>query len=155
VSKVTGYLLIFAGLGLAGSLLPITTETQPGGMIDDRVHPDWPVQITASAKMPGLETGPRIAAVTQPPPKPNSPEAPVIVTIRQHANPAPATHPKAAPIPTDRATLARELQHELRRVGCYDGALNGVWTTSTRNAMKALRIASMLCCHLRSPTPFF
>jgi hypothetical protein len=34
-------------------------------------------------------------------------------------------------------SLARELQRELRRVGCYDGEINGVWTTSTRRAMKA------------------
>jgi hypothetical protein len=38
---------------------------------------------------------------------------------------------------TDRASLTRTLQSELRRVGCYDGYINGDWTTSTRNAMKA------------------
>jgi hypothetical protein len=39
--------------------------------------------------------------------------------------------------PTDRAALAREIQRELRRVGCYSGEVNGVWTTSSRMAMKA------------------
>jgi len=39
--------------------------------------------------------------------------------------------------PGDRASLARELQRELARVGCYDGEINGAWTTSTRQAMKA------------------
>jgi hypothetical protein len=34
------------------------------------------------------------------------------------------------------ASLARELQRELRRVGCYDGALNASWTLATRSAMK-------------------
>jgi hypothetical protein len=38
--------------------------------------------------------------------------------------------------PTDRAALAREIQRELRRVGCYGGEVNGVWTTSSRMAMK-------------------
>jgi hypothetical protein len=38
--------------------------------------------------------------------------------------------------PTDRAALAREIQRELRRVGCYSGEVNGVWTTSSRMAMK-------------------
>jgi peptidoglycan hydrolase-like protein with peptidoglycan-binding domain len=37
---------------------------------------------------------------------------------------------------SDRDSLVRELQRELRRVGCYDGALNGTWTVSTRAAMK-------------------
>src|SRR5262245_40114617 len=38
--------------------------------------------------------------------------------------------------PGDRAALARELQRELRRVGCYNGEITGVWTTSSRMAMK-------------------
>jgi hypothetical protein len=33
--------------------------------------------------------------------------------------------------------IARELQKELKRVGCYAGEFSGVWTTSTRLAMKA------------------
>ena len=37
---------------------------------------------------------------------------------------------------TDSASLIRTLQGELKRVGCYDGYINGDWTTSTRNAMK-------------------
>ena len=41
------------------------------------------------------------------------------------------------PIPRDRASLVRELQRELRRVGCYDGRLNESWTAATRTAMKA------------------
>jgi hypothetical protein len=42
-----------------------------------------------------------------------------------------------AAVPGDRASLARALQRELQRVGCYDGEVNGTWTTSTRMAMKA------------------
>src|SRR5262249_32024588 len=38
--------------------------------------------------------------------------------------------------PDDRAALARELQRELKRVGCYNGEITGVWTTSSRMAMK-------------------
>jgi len=33
--------------------------------------------------------------------------------------------------------IGRELQKELKRVGCYAGELNGAWTTSTRQAMVA------------------
>ena len=40
-------------------------------------------------------------------------------------------------MPRDRASMARDLQLELRRVGCYGGELNGVWTPATRKAMKA------------------
>ena len=44
---------------------------------------------------------------------------------------------KPTPMPGDRGSLAEDLQRELARVGCYDGQINGVWTTSTRQAMKA------------------
>jgi hypothetical protein len=39
-------------------------------------------------------------------------------------------------MPTDRTALVRDLQHELRRVGCYEGELHGVWTPVTRSAMR-------------------
>jgi hypothetical protein len=54
--------------------------------------------------------------------------------------------PSIAPVPKastprhiaaeDHAALARELQRELKRVGCYNGEISGVWTTSSRLAMK-------------------
>jgi len=37
----------------------------------------------------------------------------------------------------DRGTLTRALQRELKSVSCYHGEINGAWTTSTRQAMKA------------------
>lgn len=39
--------------------------------------------------------------------------------------------------PIDQTGLARELQRQLKRVGCYEGDINGVWTPSARRAMKA------------------
>jgi hypothetical protein len=39
--------------------------------------------------------------------------------------------------PRDPDAIGRELQKELKRVGCYAGELNGVWTASTRQAMNA------------------
>jgi peptidoglycan hydrolase-like protein with peptidoglycan-binding domain len=45
---------------------------------------------------------------------------------------------RADPLPGDRASLVRELQRELKRVGCYSGDVNGVWTTSSRMAMKSV-----------------
>jgi hypothetical protein len=63
--------------------------------------------------------------------------APVVVTITQRPIEPPTAPPRASAIPRDRDTLTRELQKELRRVGCYDGELNGAWTPATRRAMKA------------------
>jgi peptidoglycan hydrolase-like protein with peptidoglycan-binding domain len=44
--------------------------------------------------------------------------------------------PRTAPTPGNRTALVRELQKELIRVGCYDGEISGVWTTSSRRAMR-------------------
>ena len=47
---------------------------------------------------------------------------------------------------SDRLPLALQLQRELARVGCYDGAINGVWTMATRRALQAFldRVNAML-----------
>ena len=68
-------------------------------------------------------------------------DQPPVFTVPAPASPpapAPAPAVRTAPdIPADRGTLVRELQRELRRVGCYGGDVNGVWTTSSRLAMKS------------------
>jgi hypothetical protein len=43
--------------------------------------------------------------------------------------------PDAIP-PDDVGALARALQRELKRVGCYNGEVSGAWTASSRLAMK-------------------
>ncbi|NJO35884.1 MAG: hypothetical protein HC869_25185 [Rhodospirillales bacterium] len=52
------------------------------------------------------------------------------------AGPTPVSQ-KTAVNPGDRASLTRQLQRELKRVGCYSGEISGVWTTSSRMAMKS------------------
>jgi peptidoglycan hydrolase-like protein with peptidoglycan-binding domain len=61
---------------------------------------------------------------------------PVVVTVPPRTNDLPGSLRRLA-IPKDRDVLARELQKELRRVGCYEGELTGTWSPSTRRAMKA------------------
>lgn len=66
------------------------------------------------------------------------------VYVVPQRNPLPAPKPPAetvavtpAETPADRIALIRSLQFELKRVGCYSGEINGVWTTSSRLAMKS------------------
>jgi hypothetical protein len=66
------------------------------------------------------------------------------VYVVPQRNPLPAPKPPAetatvtpAETPADRIALVRSLQFELKRVGCYSGEINGVWTTSSRMAMKS------------------
>lgn len=44
--------------------------------------------------------------------------------------------PSTNPLPQAGALLTKELQRQLRRVGCYNGEIDGVWTQSTRRAMQ-------------------
>ena len=67
--------------------------------------------------------------------------APEVVTIAKrntaHSIKTPTSAARSAtPVPSDPTSLVRELQRELRRVGCYDGTLNESWTLATRSAMK-------------------
>jgi hypothetical protein len=48
----------------------------------------------------------------------------------------PPEPPRTLPPAGNRTALIRELQKELIRVGCYDGEISGVWTTSSRRAMR-------------------
>ena len=71
-----------------------------------------------------------------------SAQAPVVVTVparpsQPTAQPAPQQSSTGVALPRDPTALARQLQSELRRVGCYDGEISGVWTPRTREAMKA------------------
>ncbi len=70
------------------------------------------------------------------PVEPAKPPTPLVVTVPAAKAPT-AWLQSAASLPADGAALARELQRELQRVGCYEGALDGVWTPATRGAMKA------------------
>jgi hypothetical protein len=99
----------------------------------------------------GGDGGPVAEVVTLPPKRVAVPEpVPAVRTSAatsevQYASPSQNRTPgqvqssdqKAVAVPGDRASLARALQRELQRVGCYDGEVNGTWTTSTRMAMKS------------------
>lgn len=136
MSKASGVVLIVAGLAAAAYVLPSGNLTDP-----DFGH------VTDIAKTPTADSSSR--TVIPPEPRPAvrpaqaaaepvpSFSAPVVVTIAQRPGDSGPAAQKAAPMPRDRDAIGRELQKELRRVGCYDGELNGAWTTSTRQAMKA------------------
>jgi hypothetical protein len=85
--------------------------------------------------------GPPHAALLQPPgvvlqPLPSAPQA-VPLDEAPPRIPVGATN-ESAGVPLDRPALAREIQRELKRIGCYRGDVNGAWTASARQAMKAL-----------------
>ena len=146
MGKASGVLLVSAGLGLAAyAVLP--HQKPPAGSNDDF---DFGLNQPAFSKSESASPGANLPASSASPaqPQPRRAEAaqaiasaPAVVTVDTHNRPNPRlavnSTPKAGLLATDRTQLARELQKELRRVGCYDGEINGGWTTSTKRAMKA------------------
>jgi hypothetical protein len=156
MSKASGVLLIAVGVGLAAYAMP--SHNEPGGQ-----QPTQELSVLKAAPNDGasiatattMTTQRALAEVAPSDPKPASkpakdaapieqenaatvPAKPTIVATapRTYERPAPADA-KPAIIPGDRVGLARELQRELRRVGCYDGAIDGTWSPGSRRAMKA------------------
>lgn len=63
------------------------------------------------------------------------------------------SRPAPTASPMDPVSLARALQHELRRAGCYHGEINGSWSTSTRQAMKAFTDVANARLPISNPDP--
>jgi hypothetical protein len=103
-------------------------------------------QAAPFATGPEPATAPRAQAL-RPPPAPSaiaiSPSPlwpPYVTNARRDGVPSRLPLPlssESVDVPGSRASLTRDLQRELRRVGCYEGEINGAWTKSTRRAMKA------------------
>lgn len=70
---------------------------------------------------------------------PRSPEekatAVLVVTPRADTSKSQAYAPPR-PVPLDRETLIRGIQRQLKRLSCYDGAVDGKWTPQLRAAIK-------------------
>ena len=156
MSKASGILLILVGVGVAAYAMPshnVDGDQQPVQQIS--VVKAAPADATTSA----VATSQKVASsdVVPPIPKPAvrpakappesaelkspgvTPAKPTIVATspRIYERPAPSESRGASGIiPGDRTGLTRELQRELRRVGCYDGEVNGTWTPGSRRAMK-------------------
>jgi len=171
MSKMNGGLLIVAGVGLAAYALAAGTgwdrEAQTSPRIAQHSSPaEVPVAVAAPAERAPLPAHRIVAPAPAPQhastaaaseskpapaatPQRSQPWPPFVTSVQRE--PAPPRLPllpprNAAGISTDRVTLARDLQRELRRVGCYDGEINGAWTPSTRRGMKAFmdRVNAML-----------
>ncbi len=165
MGKATGVFLILAGVGTAALVLPavdkdaerqladvvrIATGGAPQPPADQRSTQAAPT--AAPARITIAPIAPVAAPAALPPSQPAVKPATAIVIM----TPA-ATEPTASPVlktqpqvitrnatalparPADteaRADLARDIQRELKRVGCYDGDVSGEWSPGTRRAMK-------------------
>ncbi len=148
MGKATGVFLILAGVGTAALVLPSVDKEAERQLADvikiaTGAAPQLPSQpsasVAASAPAPATmaATAPqaRPTLATSPAASPNGAQPvlvapPQIITRNTIAAPARPAGSEA------RANLARDIQSELKRVGCYDGEVSGEWSPATRRAMK-------------------
>lgn len=153
MSKASGILLIAVGVGVAAYAMPFdnqngeppTQEVSGGQVVKTEVATPvtslamttpkpLPAEIDTAAPKPTVKPTPVSAE-----PKGVTPGKSAVVAIVPRAAEKPAAVELKTPptsIPGDPVSLTRELQRELRRVGCYEGEINGSWTPASRRAMK-------------------
>jgi hypothetical protein len=146
MSKASGFVLLVAGLAAAAYVVvPWANDTSEPDQLPSfsdaaKLLPASgasEVAVVTPEPLPSAQPAPPVEAAPQRTPVPSF-SAPVVVTLAQRPSETASPMPqKAGTLPRDRDAIGRELQKELKRVGCYEGELNGAWTPSTRQAMKA------------------
>jgi hypothetical protein len=155
MSKASGIVLIAVGIGVAAYAMPYHNGAGDQQPTQDLSTAKAPTELASIATAMAVTTPKALPEVVQPekpagkpakdaaaaePRNPTTvPAKPSVVATspRAYERPAPVGSNAAAIIPGDRDGLTRELQRELRRVGCYDGAISGTWSPASRRAMKA------------------
>lgn len=139
MSKSFGLVLAGIGVSIAAYVLiqpdplsHLTTALQPG--------PSKPAPPPDSSSKPALW----VAST--------APEAAFLAPISVESKPAPPRRVNLADLPqriavtrepddtrssSDKLQLARDIQRNLKRVGCYTGDVSGEWSPATRRAMKS------------------
>lgn len=112
MSKVLGCVLMAAGVAVGGLAAGLTGDRSEAA-VDH-----------ASRSASNAADKPALAVLVSAP----APEHPLRKPIAPF---------QTVTVPNDPAALARALQGELKRVGCYAGDINGVWTPTSKRAMKA------------------
>src|SRR5262245_190950 len=121
MSAAARFILVVSALSVAAYMTQSETGTVPTGPPDQAQREGWG-NPTSSIKSEFSQ--PQDPALIEP----------TVVTVVKH----PAGHAASQPAGTrKREAIAGELQQGVRRVGCYEGELNGAWTRSTQQAMKA------------------
>ena len=124
--KAAGVVLILAGLGLAAfamsSEFAVRGSDAARRVEEAKTTRAEAQQIVEPLAVPRPQPVLRPAAAPRPEAAPSG-SAPVIVTLAPRSGEAAPS--RTAAIPRDRDSLTRELQKELRRVGCYEASSMG------------------------------
>lgn len=130
MGKLIGCTLILTGAAVAGVTILLADH------LDARpAHGTDIVEVVAAPPVPPPgavpATGPKVTLGERPA------RAMPVATAVSAAERKPIAPFVTVTVPNDPVAIARALQGELRRVGCYDGESNGVWSGAARKAMKS------------------
>jgi len=161
MNRLSGIALVLAGLGVAVYALPSPNDTAPVASmppqqpVEAKAHQARVVALPAPQEAApsgeDLSAKPEARPVAKVPPPPAQAAQPLprpaAKVVAQPTGGPTALPPPRMPVgqdtvvgsgpPLDRGGLTREIQRQLKRVGCYNGDINGVWTPSVRRSMKA------------------
>ena len=138
--KAIGPVVVLAGAGFAAHavLMPPSPPPVDAGTTPPEAPASTSRLSFARPMLAQADLGIESQTVPAPAPKPRvqaTPSAPRIVQVDNAVRRPVGQAPGAAP-PLDGPGLTRELQRQLRRVGCFHGPVTGAWTASTKAAMK-------------------
>lgn len=146
MQRILSVLVVGGGLAfLAGEYAPSPSdrEEQMAAMTRIVARATILEPETVPAELPGLRqpiASPAAVTTALPPsPAPATPvetaALPAVVVAAPTPEPAIASAPSLTPSGDVQRRLAREIQSELKRVGCYAGRLDGSWGDRSRSAM--------------------
>jgi len=128
--KLSGTLLALAGVSAGPYALWSGQNTVA---LPPKISADPSVRAPTSAPQTRAEADPAAAAALPP----SAATASIPSKVLNVADAAPrVAYPPSSGLPLDRARLTREIQFQLKRVGCYHGTIDGVWSATVRRFMK-------------------
>jgi hypothetical protein len=127
--KLSGTILVLAGVCVGTYALLSGKNT---GAFPPKTSADASVRApTPAAQTPAEDAAAASAAFTAVVP-------PTAVNVADAAPRVPmGRYPSPYERPLDRAQLTRDIQFQLKRAGCYHGAIDGLWSAAVRRSMKA------------------
>ena len=129
MSKVVGFVLIVAGLGVGVFAIPPS--------VDNGRQPEAARSLISSPVGSEVMLKHEVVLVPRSPVDEASRiSSPFVAVTLEPLIGKPRIPQERPPIPKEPGALTRALQKELRRVGCYEGDISGTWSQSTRHAMK-------------------
>jgi hypothetical protein len=133
MKKVCGTVLVLAGVSVGTYALLSGNNT---GVSPSKTSASGSVRAPTAAGQTPIEDA-ALAAVALLSSVATADIPPKAVNVADAAPRVPmGQYPASSGLPLDRVQLTREIQFQLKRVGCYHGAIDGVWSASVRRSMK-------------------